>query len=352
MCAMTDTLKQLSALGGISGFEHTIQEEMEPLLAPYCDEITRDGLGSIIGIRRCGKENAPRVLLDAHMDGIGLLVTGIDDRGFLTFTNMGGVDTRILPACEVTVHGKAPLYGVIGAKPPHLQAPGDADKAAKMEDMAIDVGLPAARVRELVRVGDMVSFRSPAGSLCGDVLAGEYMDDRAGVVAMLECLKLLQNVQLDCDVYALIAVQEEVGLRGAKTGAYAANPDYAIVVDVGHGETPDASGDNIFPIGKGTVLTVGPNLHPRLVALAKELGRRYGIPYQIEVCGGDTGTDAWEVQVSRSGVPTLLLSIPLRYMHTTVETLCYDDVRATARMMKELVCALPLEEESGVTACI
>lgn len=338
---MKDILERLSALGGISGFEHTLHHEVCTLLAPWCDEVHTDPLGNLIGVRRCGDPHAHCVMLDAHMDGIGLMVKDIDDRGFITFIPIGGVDTRILPACEVTVHGRKPLYGVIGAKPPHLQSREDAGKPAKVEDMAVDVGLAADEVRKLVSVGDMISFRSHPARLAGDVLSGQYMDDRAGIVAVLECLRELQNVRLEhTDVCFLCAVQEEVGLRGARVGAYNVAPDYAIVVDVGHGETPDGKGDNCFPIGEGTVLSVGPNLHPVLVARAKELAARYGIPFQIEVDGGDTGTDAWEVQVSRSGVPTLLLSVPLRYMHTTVETLDYRDVSATARLMKELIVSL------------
>lgn len=335
-----EALKTLSSLGGISGFEYTIVNTIRQLLSPYCDELQTDNLGNLIGIRRCGIPGAKCVMLDAHMDGIGLMVKDIDERGFLSFVPIGGVDTRILPACEVTVHGKKELYGVIGAKPPHLQAPEDAGKPAKIEDMAIDVGLPADEVRALVAVGDMISFRNGLTQLDGEVMSGKYMDDRAGIISVLECLHLLKNVQLTYDVAVLIAVQEEVGLRGAKVGAYHINPDWAIVVDVGHGDTPDATGDNVFPIGGGTVLSVGPNLHPELVKLARETAARNNIEYKIEVDGGDTGTDAWEVQIARSGVPTLLLSIPLRYMHTTVETLDYRDVLSTARLMKEIISAL------------
>lgn len=341
--SMKKELLELSALGGISGFESTAVPKVKELLLRYCDEVSSDRLGSVVGVRSCGRRNAKRVMLEAHIDGIGLMVKDIDERGFLSFTNIGGVDTRILPSAEVIVCGKKELYGVIGAKPPHLQKPGESDKPAPISDMAIDVGLPAEEVRRWITPGDMVTFCGGAKKLSSKVISGKYLDDRAGLLSLLLCLDELKSTRLDFDLVVLAAVQEEVGCRGAAAGTQNIAPSAAFVVDVCHGDTPDSGTESIFKLGSGTVVSLGPNIHPYLSALALEAAQAGNIKHSVDVDGGETGTDAWEVQVSGDGVPTLLLSIPLRYMHTTVETLHYDDVAATGKLLAAALQKLDLE---------
>ncbi|MBQ3553740.1 MAG: M20/M25/M40 family metallo-hydrolase [Clostridia bacterium] len=340
---MKKELLDLSALGGISGFESAVGPKVRALLELFCDSVTEDRFGNLIGIRPCGKKNAKKVMIEAHIDGIGLMVKDIDERGFITFTNIGGVDTRILPAQEVIVCGKKELFGVIGAKPPHLLSPDEADKPAKMSDMAIDVGLSAEEVRKLVTPGDMITFAGGAKELGKKVISGKYLDDRAGLVSLLLCLKELEKKTLDFDVVVLAAAQEEVGCRGARVGAEHIAPDVALVVDVCHGNTEDGGTDSIFKLGEGTVLSLGPNIHPYLSFLAQDVADKQKIKYKLDVDGGDTGTDAWEIQVAAEGIPTMLLSIPLRYMHTTVETLSYDDVVATGKLLAAVIENLDLE---------
>ena len=340
---MKKELLKLSALGGISGFEDAVTPKITKLLEKYCDEVKKDPLGNIIATKHCGKKNAKKVMLEAHIDGIGLMVKDIDERGFITFTNIGGVDTRILPAQEVIVCGKKDLFGVIGAKPPHLQKPGEADKPAKMSDMAIDVGMSADEVRKLVTPGDMITFYGGAKELSNKIISGKYLDDRAGLISLLICMKELKDIKLDFDIVILAAVQEEVGCRGASVGAENVDPAAALVVDVCHGDTPDSGSESIFKLGTGTVVSLGPNIHPYLSELALSAAEKNKIKHSPDVDGGDTGTDAWEVQVASNGIPTLLLSIPLRYMHTTVETLHFDDVVATGKLLAETIKALDLE---------
>ena len=343
---MKKELMELSAIGGISGFEYAITGHVKDLLLRYCDEVSSDRMGNVIGLRKSKKENAKKVMLEAHIDGIGLMVKDIDERGFITFVSIGGVDTRILPSAEVIVCGKEALFGVIGAKPPHLQKAGDGEKTVKIEDMAIDVGLPADKVRRLVSVGDMITFSGGAKKLLGKTISGKYMDDRAGLVSLLICLDELKDTELDFDLVVLAAVQEEVGCRGAVMGTFSVEPDYAFVVDVCHGDTPDSGTDSAFTLGTGTVISLGPNIHPLLAAIAKNAAKENKIAHSIDVDGGETGTDAWEVQVSKKGVPTLLLSIPLRYMHTTVETLSFDDVNATGKLLA--ACLTKINQEAPV----
>ena len=341
---MIETLKKLSDMGGISGFEYAVSPHVAELLKAYCDNVKTDRAGNVVGHIFCEDKNAPTVMLEAHMDGIGLMVKNITDRGFLTFVPIGGIDPRILPAAEVMVCGKEEIFGVIGAKPPHLQTEKDRKKAPKIEDMYIDIGMDKETAETNVSVGDMVYFKTEATELLNGSLSGKYLDNRAGVVALLHALKMLNGKKLPFHLAVLIAVQEEVGLRGAVMGTHAISPDVAIVVDVCHGKTPDSGSDSTFTLGSGTVLSFGPNIHPKLSSLMREVAEKENIKFTLGVDGGDTGTDAWAVQVSRTGVATALLSIPLSYMHTTVETLAMSDVYATGDLILKTLLTLNAEE--------
>lgn len=329
---MEELIKSLSNLRGISGFEYRISDKIAEFFEKYADSVEKDRLGNVIAVKKCGRENAKKVMIEAHIDEIGLMVSDIDDNGFITFVPVGGVDRRILPSLEVVVHGKRDLPGVIGAKPPHLQESGEQNKSTKIEDMAIDTGFCAEKVRELVSVGDSITFAQSVGKLSEKEFSGKTLDDRAGVAALVNAMKNLMKIKTEVDVYAVAAVQEEVGLRGAKVAAYGVEPDIAIAVDVCHGITPDNS-YNAFETGSGAVISIGPNIHPKLQKRLAETAEKHHIKYELDVDGGDTGTDAWAIQVSRCGVPTALLSIPLKYMHTSVETLDIGDVEAVSELL-------------------
>jgi len=329
---MKDLIEKLSNLRGISGYEYRISDEIAKLFMPLADEVSVDEMGNVIAVKRCGKPDAKKVMIEAHCDEIGLMVSQIDEKGFLKFVNIGGVDPRTLPGAEVTVHAKEDLYGVIGAKPPHLQKGDDPNKSSQIPDMAIDLGMSRERVLELVSVGDSITLPQSVGALGASQFSGKTLDDRAGVAALLETLRRLQKCRLEVDVYAVAAVQEEVGLRGAKTATYRIMPELAIAIDVCHGITPDNS-DNAFEVGCGAVMSVGPNIHPKLQKRLAETAQKYHIKTEIEVDGGDTGTDAWVMQTSGNGVPTALLSIPLKYMHTSVETLDLKDAEAVSELL-------------------
>lgn len=318
---------------GVSGYEYRLTDKIADMFAPYCDDVRVDSLGSVIAVKRCGKENAPRVMLEAHCDEIGLIVTSITDKGYLTFSNVGGVDERTLPCAEVTVHGKEDVWGVIGIKPEYLLKDG---KTVKMKDLSIDTGLDAERVKEIISVGDSVTLAQSVGRLGKKQHSGKSLDDRASVAAVLTVMRDISDEDLNADVYAVAAVQEEVGCRGGKTSAYGVNPDMAIAIDVCHGITPDNS-ENAFEVGEGAVLSVGPNLHPKLTRELFNTAKRHGIKVGTDVDGGDTGTDAWEIQTARAGIPTALISIPLKYMHTSVETLAVSDVKAAAKLLREFI---------------
>ncbi len=330
---MRSLIKKLSDLRGISGFEYRLNGEIAKLFEKYSDEVVIDSLGSVTAVKKCGKKNAPSIMIEAHCDEIGLMVTSVTEDGFLTFANIGGVDNRILPSLEVTVHGKKDIWGVIGIKPDYLN---EAGKSVKIKDMAIDTGLSAEEVRELVSVGDSVTVAQSVGKLGNRQWSGKTLDDRASVAALITVMKNLQKEKLCADVYAVAAVQEEVGCRGGKTTSYGINPDMAVAIDVTHGITPDNS-ENAFETGCGAVISAGPNLHSKLTARLIDTAKKYGIKTEIDVDGGNTGTDAWEIQVSGNGIPTALLSIPLKYMHTSVETLAVSDVEAVSELLTDFV---------------
>lgn len=332
MKSLENTIRLLSDLRGISGFEYRISEEIIKILTPYCDEVNTDALGNIIAFKK-GKTGNKKIMLEAHFDEIGLLVSDIDENGFLSFVNIGGVDSRILLSAEVIVHGKYDIKGVIGAKPPHLQDSGEADKSIKIKDMSIDTGLTLEEVKENILIGTPVTLSQSVGKLLNNNISLKTLDDRAGVAAIIEVFK---NTDIDADLYASISVQEEVGLRGAKVSAFSVMPDFAIAIDVCHAITPDNSKE-AFESGSGVVISVGPNIHPKISDKLLEVSKKYDIKTNIEVSSGDTGTDAWAIQVAGYGIPTGLLSIPLKYMHTSVETMNLDDFEALVSLIDKFL---------------
>ncbi|MDK2800526.1 MAG: tetrahedral aminopeptidase [Clostridiales bacterium] len=344
-----DFLLTLSSLTAVSGYEHVSLTEIKKFFQPYCDLVYDDKMGNIIGVKKTKTKTPHKVMLAAHMDEIGLMVKSIDEKGFIKFTNIGGVDQRLLLAQEVIVHGKEELFGVISAKPPHLQSKEEANKAVKMEDLVIDVGMEAEKVKKLINIGDIVSFRSSLTTLMNKYICGKSMDNRVGVAVMIECLKELNRQDIDVELYAAATVQEEVGLRGATVISYDINPDIGIAIDVCHGDTPDVSKDETYVTSKGPVITLGPNIHPKLAKKIMNIAKEYNIPFQTDVDPGNTGTDAWAIQVTRAGIPTLLVSIPLRYMHTTVETVCYNDIANAGKLLAIFI--RKLEGELGELLC-
>ncbi|MDI6600700.1 MAG: M42 family metallopeptidase [Thermoanaerobacteraceae bacterium] len=342
-----DTIEFLSTvnnLSGISGYENGVSNVVAEIFKGYCDEVAVDRFYNIVARKSMGEDKRLKVMLAAHMDEVGMVVTDIDDKGFIRFTGIG-IDQRILPGQEVRVYGKSELLGIIGAKPPHLQKPGEADKAVDIKDMAIDVGMDAEKVKEIVRVGDPITFKSPIIEMNGGFINGKSLDDRAGVAVMLEAMKELDKLNYNSDVYFVATTQEELGSRGAKISTYAVSPDVGIAIDVTHGDTPDAPKERTYPLGKGPAIGMGPNMHPVLTQKLINTAKEYGIEYQPEVIPGHSGTDAWVMQVSRAGVPTVLVSVPLRYMHTTVETLNIEDVKKAGRLIALFIASLKEENE-------
>lgn len=336
-------LNRLCGLSGPSGFETAAVQAAVELLTPLVDEVSVNRLGSVLGVRRCGKENAPKLLLDAHLDEIGFIVTGHED-GFLRFAALGGVDPRMLPNREVTIMTQPPLLGVVACLPPHIQTSGDMDKSIPISESYIDVGLSQEEAQKRIPIGTPITFRGGCTPLGEELLCGKAMDDRACFAILLDVLERLKDRELNVDVYVLGSTQEEVSSAGAITAAYGVAPDLCVAVDVTHGTTPDAKKEETYALGGGPVVGVGPNcvrwMSDRLTAAAKELE----IPSQIEVMSGHSGTNAWPLQISREGVATAVLSLPLRYMHTPLEVCARKDLDDTARLLAAFVESLNEED--------
>jgi len=337
-------LKELVEAHGVTGFEHEAAKVVEKYFLPYSDEIKIDKMGSLYAIKKGKADNPKKIMLAAHMDEIGLMVKKIDDKGFIQFTNVGGVDQRTLLTQEVIIHGKKDLFGVIGSKPPHILEASEREKSVKMEDMLIDVGLPKEEVEKYVSIGDSITIRRKLLNLQNDMVAGKALDDRAGVAVMYECLKELSHMKHDCDVYAVATVQEEVGYRGAIPATFEISPDIGIAIDVGFGSTPELPKDETADLGKGPCIGFGANIHPKVYERLVKVAKEYNIPYQQDIYPGATGTDAWGMQVTRGGVSTGLISIPLRYMHTSVETVQISDIKNAGKLLAYFIVSLNGED--------
>jgi len=297
-------------------------------------------MGSVVGVRHgSGLEPRRKVMLSAHMDEIGLMVTGIE-KGFLRLADVAGSDARVMLGQEVIVHGQRELLGMVGSRPPHVLTPAERDQVIPFDKLFVDVGLPEARVKRLVRVGDLVSIQREACELKGGFFSGKAMDDRASVAAVAVCLETLASTQHKWDVLGVASVQEETTFLGAATSAYEIAPDIAIAIDVTFGEQNGVSSDQAVGMGKGPAIGIGPNFHPRLVKALMDTAGKLEMPYQMEPTPGRSGTDAWPIQVAREGIPTALLGIPLRYMHTPVETVSLKDVERAGRLMAEFIATL------------
>ncbi|NLX91133.1 MAG: M42 family metallopeptidase [Firmicutes bacterium] len=342
-------LQEISQKDGVSGYEDALGSFLAGAFSPLVDEVKKDNLGNCFFYKRGRGEDPPRVMLCAHMDEIGLMVTMMDEKGFLKFTSLGGFDPRTLPGQEVTLYGREPVYGLIGFKPAHLQKEKEKGKAVKMEDLFIDTGLPKEELREKVPVGTVAAIRRNFLSLQGECRAGKALDDRAGVAVLWQCATELARLRHRAEVFMVASVQEEVGTRGAVVSTFGIAPDLGIAIDVCHGSFPGAAEHEVSPLGKGPVITYGPNIHPRIAEKLHETAREYQLPVQKDFSPGPTGTDARAIQVSLEGVPAGLLSIPLRYMHTSVELLDLEDIRSAGRLLAYFIADLSRSFVEGLS---
>ncbi len=320
-----ETLFELSdavSLGNIT----EASDKAYQILSKYA-ETTQNGV-NVVGKIKGNSDYT--LMLEAHIDEVGFVVTDIDDNGFLTVKNCGGIDLRALPSRVVTVHGKEKVTGVFCATPPHLGGPKEYDDIAALK---IDT-LLGEKAKDVISIGDFVTFSSKAASLQGGRVTGKSFDNRAGVVCLLTLAERLQNRELPCNIVFAFTDAEELGNRGAKTAVFNISPDEAIVLDVSFADAPDVPSNDCGKLGGGAMIGMSPildkNIFKKLVAVAKE----NNLNYQTEVMGGRTGTNGDVVSVSKSGVKTGLVSIPLRNMHSDVEIIDIKDIENVCDLLE------------------
>ena len=322
--------RKLCEAPGPSGRECAAYAAAKELLSPM-GEVKRTPLGSLLCCVNEGKEGAPHLLLEAHLDQIGFIVTRVEE-GFLRFSKIGGIDARWLPATPVVIHAAGDYPGIITSVPPHLAGDGS-DHSIKIENLLIDTGFTAETAAKLFAPGDIVTFAAKPVELQNKRLAGPALDDRIGCAAVIAAAEEIAAEKPDCRVTVLLSSMEEVGGQGAETGGFTSQPDYAIAVDVSFGDGFGCAPEKTSPLGGGTMLGYAPTLNRDFTLKLKKLAEENNIPLQHEPMGGRTGTDADELAVAGQGVRTALLSIPLRSMHTVAETIDPEDVVNTARLM-------------------
>ena len=328
---------------GLSGYEAPVARLIEAEWRPLVDELSLSRLGSVHGFKQgSGVDPRPSVMLAAHMDAIGLMVSRVQD-GFLRITPIGGVDPRILPGQSVMVHAKEDLPGVIVMPHTRLLPPGEGDGVVGIEHLFVDVGLLPSKVANLVRVGDLVSFGTEAVEMSGETVSGHSIDNRASVAALTLCLQELGSRSHTWNVWATATVQEEINLIGAATSAFQLRPDLAIAIDTTFGKGPGANDWQTFPLGNGPTLGHGPNIHPYLFKRFKNLAERLEIPCATEIMPMSSGTDGMAMQITAEGIPNFVMSIPIRYMHTPVEMAALKDIQRAGRLLAEFVASLEAE---------
>ncbi len=344
---LRQTLKALCKAEGVSGEEQTAAQVAMQLLHAYKDEVLMDDIHNVNGVIQPPKPGQKTVLLDAHIDQIGLIVTHIDDRGFLKVANCGGVDRRLLLGQEVRVLSRTPVSGVVAVSPLLGEK-----KAPQMEEVLIDVGMSQKEACASIQVGDRVLLESEFCTLLGDRVSSMALDDRSGVACILDTLsKLNARGKLSGDglpygLTVLFSSQEETGEIGAKIGGYTLHPDIAIALDVSFAHTPDANEFKCGKMGKGVMIGIAPSLTKEISDTFLRLAREQQIPHQVEVMGGTTGTNADALGIQRGGMQTGLLSIPQKYMHTPIEVVDLADMESVS----DLLTAYLLQLDGGVQA--
>lgn len=330
---LEEKLRLLCEATGVSGDEGAAAKVAADLLREYTDNVTITPDNSVTALVYDAGEDKPLLMLDAHIDEIGMIVTHIDDDGFVRVGSVGGMDRRLLLAQEVVLHGTEEIPGVVLTRAPHLQSPEEHDKVPEVKDIIIDTGIPGDELKEILCLGDRATLKSRFVRLQGDHVSSKAMDDRSCAVCIFAALDELKGKELPVNLAVSFTSQEEITGTGATNTAYTLHPDVAIAVDVTNAMTPDSDKLKCSELGKGAAIGIAPALDrkiwKKLIALAKE----NDIPYQHEVMGGHTATNADLIVTVRGGVRTGLISLPLRYMHTPIEVARLCDIEAIGKLL-------------------
>ncbi len=337
---MEPLLKKIIEATGVSGYEKEIAGIMSTELKKSCDEVVTDNFGNVIAKKGAGKR---KIMLAAHMDEVGFMVKHITKQGYIHFIKLGGIDDRILPAQRVVIKAKkGDCLGIIGTKPPHLQKEEDRKRPLKYEDMFIDIGCTSREAAlKRVEIGDIAVFEPNAGVLNGKLCYGKAIDDRIGCYALI---KIMEQLKVDAEVYAVATSQEEVGLKGARTAAFNVSPDYAIAIDTTiAGDTPQITElESSLKLGQGVAITIieasgrGTIVNEKVRGILTDAAKKYKIKYQVDVIDGGV-TDGTMISLNKEGVPTGVLSIPTRYIHAPTSVYHSDDLDTAIKLTLKAV---------------
>ncbi len=335
---MFSLLKKLCDAHGISGYEDEVREIIKSEVENYADDVYCDKMGNLIAVKKGEKE---KIMLAAHMDEIGFMVKHVEDKGFLRVTPIGGWFSQTVLNQRAFVHTEnGKIVGVFGCKPPHIMKEEERKKVVKIEDMFLDVGAESKEeVKEMgIEIGSPVTIDRELVKLGKHRVTGKAIDDRVGVALLIDVFK---KAECDATLYAVFTVQEEVGLKGAKTSAFSINPDMAIAVDVCVAtDFPGVNANQDIKLGSGPAITVvdasgrGLIAHRKVLNLLKDTAKKYEIPYQLEVGEGGT-TDATAIHLTREGIPSGVVSLPARYIHSPVEVIDMRDYENTLLLLEK-----------------
>jgi len=336
-----DFLKAIEETPSVSGYEQPVARIIRKRMAKFADNITTDVHGNVVA--SLNPKGGPRVMLAGHMDQIGFLVNYIGDAGYIHLAAVGGIDNSVLPGKTVTIHTKkGPITGIIGRKAIHLMKVEERNSGKiELADVAVDIGAKdKAQAMEYVAVGDPVTYELGMHKILNDRIVSPALDNKVGAFVVMEALRLCAESNIKCSLYSVATVQEEIGLRGARTSCFGIDPLVGIAVDVTHASDYAAVDKRIageVMIGKGPVIELGANINPVLSDLFLDTAKKKKIDHQIAAAPGATGTDANAMQISRAGIAAGLISIPNRYMHTPVELCSLDDLEKAAILIAETV---------------
>ncbi len=328
---MKNLLYELCTKRGISGDENNISKFVYKKLSKYCKcKIRNDG--SVIGT--IGNINSEHnILFDAHIDQIGLVVTYIDDTGFVKISNCGGIDSRILLGSTVKTCQSREISGIICSIPPHLSKKNSDNKVPSVDELYVDFGMDYEEIKKYINVGDRLSLFEKFQELLNERISSPSIDDRAGVAVLIKLAEKLNKETLDHKVTILLSSQEETSSLGAITSSYECHPDEAIVVDVSFAKQPNVESNKYSKLDKGPLIGISPSLSKKVTNLLIKTAQKKDIPYQLEIMGGKTGTNADHISINRGGVNCGLVSIPQRYMHTAVEVVSIKDMENTVELL-------------------
>ena len=325
---MKEILKKLCIDKGVSGSETEMLDVIKELVGEFA-EVSADGMGDIL-VTMGDNNSKKHIMLDAHVDRIGLVVTYINENGFIKAEPVGGIDLRTLQSSAVKVLGKENILGVICTMPPHLSK--NDDELSK-DKIWIDTGLSADEVKNLVSLGDKIIVCSEFRELLNNQVAVSALDNRAGCAVLVKCAELLKDKNLPCRLSLVFSVQEEISELGAGISAYSLEPDEAIVVDVGFAKQDGVPDEKSGKIGCGAIISISPVLSKKVTDKIKDIAKRLDMKCDYEVCGGSTGTNADKISSSRGGIMTGCISIPEKNMHTQVEVVSLDDMEKIAELL-------------------